>query len=379
MNQHEYFGFGSIKNLKTILDEGNQRNIFLVSGGKSYKSSGAEQELSKILAPYTITRFYNFSPNPKLEDVEKGIDVFKREEQDLVIAVGGGSVIDMAKLINSLSAQPGNPEDYAIGKKIESMGNPLIAIPTTSGAGSEATHFAVVYIGKTKYSLGHQEWMLPRYVFLDPALTFDLPKYITASTGIDALCQAIESYWSTQSTGESKKYARQAIPLILANLTAAVNAPSPKNREVMLLGANLAGKAINISKTTACHSVSYPITSYFGVSHGHACALTLGEMCLFNSKVTENDCLDKRGAKYVQQNLSELCSLFQTQTPEQLQHKIHQLINQIGLNTKLTDLNITAPEHHDLIVANGFNPERVKNNPRELTEIALRNILKRIS
>ena len=119
MNQHEYFGVGSIKNLKTILDEGNQRNIFLVSGGKSYKSSGAEQELSKILAPYTITRFYNFSPNPKLEDVEKGIDVFKREEQDLVIAIGGGSVIDMAKLINSLSAQSGNPENYIKGKKME--------------------------------------------------------------------------------------------------------------------------------------------------------------------------------------------------------------------------------------------------------------------
>ena len=378
--QKEYIGLASLSRIKEVLEKEKPSSIFLVTGKKSYSHSGAQKILEPLLSAYKVTSFSDFSVNPQLEDVRRGIVLFRDAGCDLVIALGGGSAIDMAKSISFLAAQPEEPERY-IKKEINPTNKPkiLVAVPTTAGTGSEATHFAVVYIGKTKYSLGHQEWMLPRYVFLDPALTFDLPKYITASTGIDALCQAIESYWSTQSTGESKKYARQAIPLILANLTAAVNAPSPKNREVMLLGANLAGKAINISKTTACHSVSYPITSYFGVSHGHACALTLGEMCLFNSKVTENDCLDKRGAKYVQQNLSELCSLFQTQTPEQLQHKIHQLINQIGLNTKLTDLNITAPEHHDLIVANGFNPERVKNNPRELTEIALRNILKRIS
>jgi len=234
-------------------------------------------------------------------------------------------------------------------------------------------------IGKTKYSLAHQEWMLPAYVFLDPMLTLNLPKYITASTGIDALCQAVESYWSAQSTEESKEYARKAITMVLENLEPAVNNPSLQNREAMLVAANLAGKAINISKTTACHSVSYPLTSYFGVSHGHACALTLAEMCLYNSDVTDNDCLDKRGTVYVKSILSELCGLFEVENSEEMQHKIDQLMDKIGLSRKLQDLRIYTPEHHDIIVANGFNPERVKNNPRELTEEALRDILRKIA
>ena len=357
MNQHEYFGFGSIKNLKTILDEGNQRNIFLVSGGKSYKSSGAEQELSKILAPYTITRFYNFSPNPKLEDVEKGIDVFKREEQDLVIAVGGGSVIDMAKLINSLSAQPGNPEDYAIGKKIESMGNPLIAIPTTSGAGSEATHFAVVYINKAKFSLAH-EYILPDISIVDPQFTMNLPRNVTASSGMDALGQATESYWGKGATKESKAYAAEAIRLVMERLENAVNNSSIAPRHAMAKAAHLAGKAINITKTTAPHALSYAFTSYYGVPHGHAVGLTLGRFLVYNSQGN---------------NFSGLYDLFGVDNANAAKEKIELLMKNIGLETDLKTW-LKTDKDIDLIV-NNVNVERLGNNPRLPTKEDIRKII----
>ncbi|MDP3698766.1 MAG: phosphonoacetaldehyde reductase [Nanoarchaeota archaeon] len=378
--QYEYIGPGSLARLSEVLEKEKPSSVFVVTGKNSYQRSGAQKMFESLLSDYKVIFFSDFSVNPQLEDVKKGIALFRRSGCDLVIAIGGGSVIDIAKSINFLAAQYEVPEDY-ITKKLIAAHKPksFVAIPTTAGTGSEATHFAVVYIGKTKYSLGHQGWMLPKYVFLDPNLSFNLPKYITASTGIDALCQAVESYWSTQSTEESKEYARKAIKIILDNLASAVNNPSAPNREAMLLGANLAGKAINVSKTTACHAVSYPMTSYFGVSHGHACALTLGEMCLYNSAVTDDDCLDGRGAESVKKTLSELCSLFQVQASKQLQEKINNLMDQIGLTRRLVDLKINSPEHHDIIVAHGFNPERVNNNPRELTEGALRDILKRIS
>lgn len=378
--QREYVGAGSLAHLDEVLEKERPSSIFLVTGKNSYQHCGAQTRIEPSLQPYRVTSFSDFSVNPQIEDVKKGISLFRQNQCDLVIAVGGGSAIDVAKSINLLAAQSGAPEDY-ITKKLTAAHRPkpFIAVPTTAGTGSEATHFAVVYINKKKYSLAHEEWMLPDYVFLDPVLTYNLPKYITASTGADALCQAVESYWSTQSNKESKQYAQQAITIALRDLAGAVNDPTPQNREAMLKAANLGGKAINISKTTACHAVSYPMTSYFGVSHGHACTLTLGEMFVYNSKVMDPECSDKRGVEYVKRTMMELCAFFSVQTAEEVRQKIDALMEEIGLDRKLAALNIVTPEHHDVIVANGFNPERVKNNPRNLTEEGLRAMLKRIS
>lgn len=378
--QQEYVGSGSLAGLKKVLEQEKPSSIFLVTGKISYQHSRAQEMMEPLLSAYKVTTFSDFSLNPQLEDIKKGIALFRQAESDLAIAIGGGSVMDMAKSINFLVAEPEEPERY-IKKEIEpsQKPKPLIAIPTTAGTGSEATHFAVVYIHKKKYSLAHQEWMLPEYVFLEPTLTLNLPKNITASTGIDALCHAVESYWSNQSTEESKDYARQAITIVLDNLKSAVTNPSLQHRAAMMKAANLAGKAINVSKTTACHSISYPLTSYFGIAHGHACALTLGEISLYNTGINAEDCLDTRGPAYVKKTMDDLCSIFRVQTPEEMQQKINQLMDQIELTRKLAMLNITTPEDHDIIVANGFNQERVKNNPRELTEKSLRTILRRIS
>ena len=195
MQQQEYVGFSSINNLSNILSKYNPRNIFLVTGRNSYEKSGAKKLIESILSGYRITYFYDFEVNPKLHDIEKGISIFNKNDCDFVIAVGGGSVIDVAKSINVLASNEGKPIDYIKTRRnIENKGKTLVAIPTTSGSGSEATRFAVVYIDKIKYSLEH-DFLLSDYAIVDAQFTMNLPRSITASTGMDALCQAIESYW----------------------------------------------------------------------------------------------------------------------------------------------------------------------------------------
>ncbi len=270
MTQKEHTGFDSIFHLRDFLAEFGSRRIFLVTGKESYSACGAEAYLHDLLRNYKVWRFYDFAVNPRIEDIDRGINTFIAAECDVLVAVGGGSVIDMAKTINFLAAHPLTLDGYRVrpGAR-EGTLRPLIAIPTTSGSGSEATHFSVVYVGQQKHSIA-DERMLPAVAIVDPKLTMSLPKYTTAVSGLDALSQAVESYWSIHSTNESRRFARGAVKSIVANLHLAVNNPTADSRLRMAEAAHLAGKAINTTRTSAAHSISYPLTSYYGIPHGHA-------------------------------------------------------------------------------------------------------------
>lgn len=361
--QQEYFGFGAIENLGQILRKENAQSVFLVTGKNSFELSGAKQVFDGL--EYNFKRFCDFSPNPKLGDVEKGLRLFEEREYDTIVTVGGGSAIDVAKAIKMFYY-------HKTERKI-----PLIAIPTTAGSGSEATYFIVYYIGEEKQSEGILEITLPDYAICDPGLTMSLPRNVAASTGIDALAQAIESYWCINSTEESKEYAREAIELLVDNLEPAVNNLFREAKEKVMKAAHLAGKAINISKTTAPHSISYPITSHFGVPHGHAAGLTLGEALVYNANVSEEDCSDKRGFEYVKENINEIVRMLGVSSPEQARDKINNLMKALGLETSLSKLGLTL-EDVELIIEKGFNPTRVKNNPRLVTEDNFKKILNKI-
>lgn len=374
MTQKNRVGERSVSYTNALLKKLQPKNILLVTGKKSYETSRAKRLLTQQLAGYKVTRFSDFSTSPKVSDVKKGIRRFKKSGIDVVIAVGGGSVIDMAKSFAVLSQQVGTAKDYVLGKKIiKNKGIPLIAIPTTAGSGSEATQFAVVYIGKTKYSLD-SPYMLPSHAIVDPQFTYDLPASITATSGMDAFCQAVESYWSTRSSDTSKIYAKKAIKIILKNLETAVNNPTKKTRLSMSIASHLAGQAINISRTTACHAASYPITSFFKVPHGHAVALTLSSMLGYNAKVSENDLNDKRGLAYVKTTLQEINKLIGATSTRGAKQKINDLLDSVHLSRSLKSLGLKRKDI-EIIVENGFNPQRVKNNPRQLTKESLRKIL----
>lgn len=376
---NEFIGKDSVKNLPKILIENNFKNVFYITGNSPLEQGNIDKVQSIIEKECKFFHFNDIVPTPTIEGIRKALNLFRKGNYDLIIAMGGGSVLDIGKCVSIFSTNEGKIEDYLLKKTtIKRSGIPLVLIPTTTGTGSEATHFAVIFIEKTKYSLADPKFMYADYVIVDPELTYTLPKRVTAYTGMDALSQGIESFWNINSTDESKKYAKKAIELVINNLLKTVHNPDKELRYNMAIAANYAGKAINITKTTACHAISYPITSYFNIPHGHAVALTLPSMIVFNSEVDENDVLDTRGVDYVKKTMSELISIIGVSSFIEAKEKIKDLMIDIGLEIKLQDLGIKSQEDIEIIIKNGFNPERVKKNPRLLTEPQLRNILEEI-
>lgn len=224
----------------------------------------------------SFARFSGFSPNPTYEEVCAGYEVFRNCSCDAVISVGGGSAIDVAKVIKALDGAPRHClfDDGVLVDIPDYDSLAHVAIPTTAGAGSESTHFAVVYKDGMKFSVSH-DWLLPDIAVLDSDLLESLPSYQKKCTLLDALCQAIESFWSVRSCEESREYSRRAIRLIMDSYREYLQGDSEAANN-MLRAANLAGKAINITTTTAPHALSYKLTSSRRLPHGHAVALCMG-------------------------------------------------------------------------------------------------------
>jgi len=240
--QKTYYDFNALKVLR------EKRPLLICDD--AFDSFGIE-------LPCEFVRFSGFRPNPLYEDARAGAKILRKAKCDFIVAIGGGSSIDTAKSI----------------KYYNRVDLPFMAIPTTSGTGSEATHFAVIYKNGEKHSIANKR-LLPDYVVLQPEMLKTLPDYQRKCTMLDALCQSIESWWSKKAMPESKKYSRKAIRLILDNMDSYLNNEDEGNRN-MLIASNLAGKAINITTTTAPHAMSYKLTSLFGLPHGHAVAICL--------------------------------------------------------------------------------------------------------
>jgi alcohol dehydrogenase len=364
--QIEFIGEGYFKKIFSILNNLDSQRILLVTGKNLLSLSGAKSLINSLSEKVEVVIFNDFVSNPRLEDVETGINILRQGNFDLIISIGGGSVIDMAKLINILNAQK-DRDLFSYIKNSELMlkkGLPMVAIPTTIGTGSEATHFAVVYVDKIKYSLAHS-FMLPDYVIIDAELSYSLPAYIAASSGMDALSQAVESYWSVKSTKISKQYAAEAIILILGVLQDAVEGQK-KARVTMAKAANLAGKAINITTTTAPHAISYPITSTYGLQHGHAVSVILGEFFEVNYNFKYNSVTDPRGCKYLKTTMSELFRMFGVNSPLECKFKWKNLMHNIGLESSLNKIGVCNKADVEKII-NNINIQRLNNNPVQLS------------
>lgn len=365
MKQKEYFGENSIHNLKKIINIENPKKIFLVCGKKSFPESGAEEKLRNILPPNKTVRFSNFQSNPKIEYIKDGLGIYKEAKCDMLIAVGGGTSIDIAKSIKFFLINKENSHE-AITKPV------LVAMPTTAGSGSESTSFSVVYYGKKKVSLEHPS-LLPNYSIIDYSLSRGYTGYPAACVGMDALSQGIESFWSIRSTKISKKYSKQAIKKILKNLEDSINSPNRKNKEMMAIGANLAGKGINIAKTTACHALSYPLTSYLNLPHGHAVSVFLGKTIILNSKVNEFNINDPRGVNYVRNTMEELYNISNTNNSDELKNKINDIMDGINLERSLTKLGLDSSKA--LFISKNINMERLGNNPTKMSKTDIMNLL----
>lgn len=363
----------SIKELPTALSAISAERLFLVLDKGAYEFCGAKSALETCFANKVISIFDRFELNPKIEDVERGIEQYRNFRPDIVIALGGGTAIDLAKLISAFAVQKSASRDIAVGRaSIEDVCKPLIAIPTTAGTGSEATHFAVVYVDGEKYSVANQS-LLPTYAVLDWTLTQSLPRNMTAATGLDAFCQAIESIWAVAANEESLTYALEAAQLAFTHLPAATNAPTEVARRAMCRASHLAGRAINITKTTAPHALSYYLTSRHGVPHGMAVACTLTRLLDFNAGVTEDDCCDPRGAQAVRERIGRILGIVGSTGLEEASEAIKKMLSSVGCPS-LPDII----EGDDLSrMVDSVNVERLMNNPRRASRSQLLRLLSR--
>jgi alcohol dehydrogenase class IV len=362
MKQTEYFGEDSLRHLVNIARSHKAKKVLVVTGKKSFILSGAEAYLSDLFKDIEVVRFSDFDVNPRLDDVRGGIKILRDYEPQLIVAIGGGSVLDMAKLVNCLGANSHrNPVDIIKDSTlVEHEGLPLVAVPTTAGTGSESTHFAVVYVRGKKYSLAHN-FILPKYAILDSRLLLAVPQGIAATSAMDALSQAVESYWAVGSNSESQAFSREAIGIILENIVPAVIMKEKTAIQELFSASHLAGKAINIAKTTAPHAISYSITKRHNVPHGHAVALTLGSFFIINSR-KDLPLNDSRGQEYVDVIMTELFCLFSCSSGLQCAEKIHEIMSLIGLETDSARLGLTSSDDIGHIVRS-INLERLSNNP----------------
>ncbi len=309
----------------------NHVSCIMLVCGKSIERLQINDYINKLSSRLgiRIIRFMDFQPNPLYENVQNGVKLFRNAHCDAIIAVGGGSAMDVAKCIKLYSNIPGNGENGAwLKADIVPNNIPFLAMPTTAGTGSEATRFAVIYYNGAKQSVS-DDHCIPDTVLMDSSVLKLLPDYQKKSTMCDALCHAIESYWSVNSTDESKEYSRAAIQGVMEHMDGYLN-NTEEGRAGMLRAANTAGKAINITQTTAGHAMCYKITSLFKCAHGHAAILC--DRVLFPWMVKNADkCIDPRGEQYLKSVLCEIAFAMGCETPEQAADKLEGLFDKLEL------------------------------------------------
>ena len=315
-------------------------------------------KLEQISIP--MIRFSDFQPNPLYESVVEGVKLFRSEDCDSIIAVGGGSAMDVAKCIKAYCRMDGDgAEGGFLKQEIQPNEIPFLAMPTTAGTGSEATRYAVIYYDGKKQSVTSESF-IPETVLMDPDCLKTLPLYQKKATMCDALCHAIESFWSVNSTEESRGYSREAIRGIIENMNGYLE-NTEAGRQGMLLAANIAGKAINITQTTAGHAMCYKITSLFGCAHGHAAMLC--DRILYPWMTENTDmCIDPRGEAYLKQILDEIGQALGCEHAKDGAKKLQEIFDFLAFEIPVA----TDAQYEDLKIS--VNPVRLKNYPVALDD-----------
>jgi len=362
--------FSEKEELDIFLKKNYSKKIFLLCGEKSFKNSGANFFFKKFLRSKNLQIFFKKKYLPELQELKLIIKKIDQFEPNLIIAIGGGSVIDYAKISNIVKLKSNLEKlisnySYPYDKKKAK----LIVIPTTAGSGAEVTSNAVIYINKIKYSL-ESELLIPDKYFLIPEFIIKSPKKIKSSAGFDAIAQSMESLISKKSNNLSVQYATQSLKISSQYFLRSLQNPSLNNVGKMCIAANLSGKAINISKTTAPHALSYPFSAYFNMSHGHAVSLFFERFLKYNfdnynNSTTSFDLLKR---------YEILFKIFKVKNINQLNYKISSIKKKSNLIDDLNKLNIDTNKYSKKIIK-GVNILRLSNNPVSINEDVLKKII----
>jgi len=350
--------------------------VLVVLGKSAMRKSKALDRLTQLLKKNNLKYiiYENIPSDPTVETVDTGTSLARKENCNLVISLGGGSVLDTGKAISAMVTNESSVADYqeieGKGRKFQHKPIPFIAIPTTSGTGSEATKNAV--ITNTKFNLKksiRDPWLIPEIALIDPELTLSLPPRITAVCGGDALTQCIESYLGKKSQEITDALALHSIGLIGKNLVKAVkDGKNLEARKNMAMAALLSGLCLSNSGLGAAHALSHPLGVYYKIPHGLSCAVLLPYVMEYNLPV-----VTKKLAK-IAQSLDENFSLLsETEAAQKAVEKIKEVLSQAGIKCNLSEWGIKKEDFPQLI--KGAKGGSLNNNPRDTSDEDLLELL----
>jgi alcohol dehydrogenase class IV len=321
-------------------------------------------------AGFTVSTYSDVVADPPEHIVNTAVDFARSKDVDLVIGFGGGSSMDVAKLVAVLAgSQQALGQVYGIGN-VKGQRLPLVQVPTTAGTGSEVTNIAIVTTGETTKMGVVAPQLYADLAVLDATLTLGLPPLVTAATGIDAMVHAIEAYTSKHKKNPlSDNLAREALRLLSKNLLVAVeNGANLEARQAMLLGACLAGQAFSNAPVAAVHALAYPIGGIFHVPHGLSNSLVLPHVLRFN-------------ASHAAPLYAELADIVvpgsggsHAARTEGLIAAMQQIAQRTGIQTRLQQMGIAETDLDRLADDAMLQTRLLGNNPRELTRADARAI-----
>ena len=286
MNTEIIFGVGSSRKLASVIAEQGGSKVFIVSD-RGVAASGVLDATKADLTAVGVSfgLFDDVEQSSSVQSVDKGSDIIRKEGYDIIVAIGGGSVLDSGKAMGLVAGNGGRCRDYAGAGKAKKPAVPVIALPTTAGTSAEVTDVAVIADREINARLGlRSNYIVPRVAVVDPLLTLTVPPAVTAATGMDALSHAIESYTNTVSDIPTDLASLEAIRLIGRNLPAAVaNGKNIKARENMCMACVLVGLAYRNTRLGILHAITGPFCGHYEVAHGVANAILLPHVMRYNA------------------------------------------------------------------------------------------------
>lgn len=358
------FGKGSLAKLPTLLAKTKSDSIFIISGPNLSKL-GVVKKVTDIAEASGIkcSVFTDVEANPSIETVNKATKAYNESGATSIIALGGGSPMDVAKAVGILATFGGNIAEYEGAHKVPGKIVPIIAIPTTAGTGSEVTAFTVITDKSRNYKLTVFSYeLIPSYAILDPELITSLSPAIAAATGIDALVHAIEAYLSQIASPFSDAMAEKAMELIGKNIRAFVaNRKNEDAASAMLSGSMFAGIAFAWARLGNVHAMAHPLSGFFDISHGVANAILLPTVLEYNALA------DNGKYKKIYNYIKVKTDDEQNFVPEMLAAEIRKLTENLGIPQTLTEVGVTADKIPEMAV-DAMKSGNILVNPRQSTQ-----------
>ena len=363
-----HWGEACLNGLKGDVESLQAKKILILKWSEQALENQAGKKLYEALADCEVMELTFERSNPDIQELFALYQQHREERPDLILAVGGGSVLDMAKSLAAiLDKTYETVEELRKAIQTKSTGKPecpWIGIPTTAGTGSEATCWATVWDSERNAKLSlenHENYAYAAYV--DPEFTMSMPMHLVVSSALDAVAHATESYWAKAHNIVSEIYALKAVSMIMKNLEHLIETRDKEDYLAMAEASMLAGRAFSNTKTTACHSISYPLTLGYGIPHGIAVSMLLPSLLQINWEKMEDT--------------ESLLRAYGVKTPEEAGRKVEQLLDMAGISHRLSDWKV---EKADLgtIAAHCFTKGRMENNPVDLSKDDVEKILEKI-